>query len=147
MHQPSPSPPPAQRTVATLAELDALALELAAMLRPGDVVALSGPLGSGKTALVRAFVRILHGRDEASSPTFTFWHRYAGQPLIDHLDLYRVEDPSELADLGLDEAFGGTSIVFVEWWEHAPDVLPAHALFIDISGAGDAPRRVVIERR
>ena len=52
------------------------------------MVALSGPLGSGKTTFVRAVVTALHGSDETSSPTFTFWHRYDGEPPIDHVDLF-----------------------------------------------------------
>jgi tRNA threonylcarbamoyl adenosine modification protein YjeE len=137
---------PLRRTFSTLEEFDAFAADFARELMPGDVVALSGKLGAGKTTFVRAAVRARHGEDQTSSPTFTFWHRYEGEPPIDHLDLYRIDDPSEIAELGLEEAFDGTSIVFVEWWSHAPDLLPAARYHVDIEGSGDAPRTVVVER-
>ncbi len=128
------------RTFSSERELAAFAAEWARTLLPGDVVALSGPLGAGKTTFVRAVVHALHGQDQSSSPTFTFWHRYAGTPPIDHLDLFRIEDPAELAELGLDEAFGGDSIVLVEWWEKAPGLLPARRYALHLEGAGDEPR-------
>jgi len=125
-----------------LPAFEAFAEEFARALQPGDVIALSGELGSGKTTFVRAAVRARHGQDQTSSPTFTFWHRYAGEPPIDHLDLYRVQDPAELRELGLDEVFDARSIVFVEWWTHAPGLLPLHRYEITIAGSGDSPRIV-----
>jgi tRNA threonylcarbamoyl adenosine modification protein YjeE len=95
---------------------------------------------------VRAAVRALHGDDPTSSPTFTFWHRYAkaGLPPIDHLDLYRIDNPAELTELGLEEAFDGKSIVFVEWWRNAPGLLPARRYEIAIEGSGDMARVVTL---
>lgn len=107
-------------------------------------MALSGPLGAGKTTFVRAVVEVLHGADETSSPTFTFRHRYAGTPPIDHLDLYRIEDPAERLELGLEDAFDGDSIVLVEWWRNAADLLPARRYEVDIQGAGEEPRVVEV---
>ena len=105
------------------------------------MVALSGPLGSGKTTFVRAVVTALHGGDETSSPTFTFWHRYDGAPPIDHVDLYRIADPSEICELGLEDAIDDErSIVLVEWWQNAPSLAGARRYEIDIAGAGDQPR-------
>jgi tRNA threonylcarbamoyl adenosine modification protein YjeE len=133
---------PARRTFSNEAELRGFAADLARRLQPGDVVALSGGLGAGKTTFVRAVVEVLHGWDETTSPTFTFRHRYEGSPPIDHLDLYRIDDPREIAELGLDDAFDGTSIVLVEWWQNAPELLPRRRYEIDIAGAGDEPRLV-----
>ena len=134
-----------KRTFTTEAELTAFAAEFGRSLEAGDVVGLSGPLGSGKTTFVRAVVQARLGNDPTSSPTFTFWHRYPGRPPIDHLDLYRIDDPAEIAELGLEAAFDGDSIALVEWWEHAPELLPARRYVIALSGAGDEPRTLVLD--
>jgi tRNA threonylcarbamoyladenosine biosynthesis protein TsaE len=138
---------PTRVTFRTLAEFEAFAAGFAGALEPGDVVALSGALGSGKTTFVRAAVRARHGVDQTTSPTFTFRHRYAGDPPIEHIDLYRIEDPSELAELGLEEAFSPEAIVFVEWWEHAMELLPSRRFEITIEGAGGGPRSLCLSRR
>jgi tRNA threonylcarbamoyladenosine biosynthesis protein TsaE len=127
--------------------LAAAAAKLAESLRAGDALALSGELGAGKTTFVRALVRALHGSDiPVSSPTFVFRHRYEGTPPIEHLDLFRIDDPADAADLGLEEAFGPDRITVVEWPERLPGLLPPGAIGIRIHGAGDEPRRLVIER-
>ncbi len=133
---------PAQQTFPTQAAFEEFAAAFARTLRPGDVVALSGDLGAGKTTFVRAAVNARHGGDRTSSPTFTFWHRYPGDPPIDHLDLYRINDPRDVRELGLEEAFEGRSIAFVEWWTHAPQLVPDRRFEIAITGAGDQPRIV-----
>ena len=125
----------------------AAAAALAATLRPGDVVALAGGLGAGKTTFVRALVAALHGSDAAvSSPTFIIRQTYPGMPPIEHLDLYRIEDPAEAADLGLDDAFAPGAIVLVEWPERLPGLLPAGAIRVTIDGVGEAPRHVRVDR-
>lgn len=134
-----------QLTVPDLAGLAAFARDFAARLRPGDAVALHGPIGAGKTTLVRALVAVLHGTDDAvSSPTFVFRQRYDGVPPIEHLDLYRIEDPAELRDLGLDDAFAPDRIVLVEWAERAPGLLPAHTIDVRIDGSGEGPRTIAV---
>jgi len=130
-------------TLADERALDAFARTLAADLAPGDVLALRGPLGAGKTTLVRALVRALHGSDDAvSSPTFIFRQRYDGSPPVEHLDLYRLDDPAELLELGLEDAFAPDRITLVEWPERAPGLVPAHARTLTIAGSGNGPRTV-----
>lgn len=98
---------------------------------------------------MRAVVAALHGSDESvSSPTFVFRQSYAGTPPIEHLDLYRIDDPeSELPELGLEDAFGDDRVALVEWADHAPGWLPEHRIDVTIAGKGDEPRTVRIERR
>jgi tRNA threonylcarbamoyladenosine biosynthesis protein TsaE len=129
----------------SLAALDQIASEFARGLRPGDAVALDGPLGAGKTAFVACIVRALHGHDQSASPTFTFWHRYDGTPTIHHLDLYRIENEAELRELGLEEAFAHDAVTLVEWPQRAPQLLPPGAIGVHIRGAGDDPREIEIE--
>ena len=96
---------------------------------------------------MRAAVKRLTGSDEATSPTFTFRHTYAGNPAVEHLDLYRLDDPEEAIEIGLYEAFSPHAVTFVEWPERMPGLLPGNAIRVSISGSGDAPRRIAVERQ
>jgi len=131
-------------TLPTAEDLGKFAAKFARGLRPGDVVALAGPVGAGKTTFVRAVVTALHGADQSCSPSFTFRHRYDGDPPIEHIDLYRVDDPREVTELGLEDAFDGRSIALVEWWCNAPDAIPSRRYEIEIQGAGDKPRTLLL---
>jgi tRNA threonylcarbamoyladenosine biosynthesis protein TsaE len=143
----STTPVTARITGLDLPAFRAAAARLAATLRPGDTVALRGALGAGKTTFVRAVASALHGDDPVSSPTFTFWHRYAGAPPINHLDLYRVDDPAELAELGLWEAFTPDAITLVEWPERGEPLLPSQRIEVSIEGSGEGLRALTVARR
>ena len=119
--------------------------ELAAGLKPGDVVLVSGELGAGKTTFVRGALRALGVTGPITSPTFVVGHLYDG-PLA-HLDLYRLagmdaEDPGLL-----DDYFAPEAIVFVEWPEHASDAVPPERVAhrVRLSHAGGDNRRIEIE--
>ncbi len=107
-------------------ETEAIAARLAAGLRAGDVVAVSGELGAGKTTFVRGAARALGVDEPVSSPTFTIGHRYAAAIPVAHLDLYRLagSGPEEWGDL--EPYFDGT-IAFVEWPENGEKWLPRPA--------------------
>ena len=112
--------------------------ELARLVRAGDVITLSGPLGVGKTALARGFLGALGHDGEVPSPSFSIVQPYEElQPPVWHVDLYRIEEPGELAELGLDAA--ADAVLLVEWRERAgPDVWPeALALSLDFARDGD----------
>jgi tRNA threonylcarbamoyladenosine biosynthesis protein TsaE len=104
-------------------ETEAVAATLAAVLEPGDVVTVSGELGSGKTTFVRGACRALGVTDAVTSPTFTIGHRYAGRVPVAHLDLYRFTTVSA-AEWGDLEPYFDETIVFVEWPEAAGEELP-----------------------
>ncbi len=127
------------------AEFERIARSFARSLRAGDVVALSGGLGAGKTAFVAAAVAELQACEPTSSPTFLFWQRYPGPPAIEHLDLYRIERPADAAELGLHEAFKSGNIVFVEWPERLTHLLPSVVRRVHIAGSGDDPRELTVE--
>lgn len=130
--------------LASLRETTLFGSSFAIGLRPGDVVAFTGGVGAGKTTIVSAIAAALTGNDEASSPSFTLWQQYGGRICVNHLDLYRIEDPRELPELGLHEAFTDDCVTLVEWPERAPSLIPASAFRINIEGAGDEPRDLEI---
>jgi tRNA threonylcarbamoyladenosine biosynthesis protein TsaE len=111
---------------------------LARVARAGDVITLSGPLGVGKTALARGFLEALGHEGEVPSPSFAIVQPYEDvDPLVWHVDLYRVEDPSEIEELGLDAALD--AVLLVEWPERAgtnvwPDAL---GLSLDFGEQGE----------
>lgn len=113
--------------------------KLAAALRPGDVVALRGGLGSGKTALARSVVRAFLADEEVPSPTFTLVQTYATPRFeIWHVDLYRLSNAREVQELGLDEALDAGGVLLIEWPERAGNWLPADRLDIALSIGADA---------
>ena len=120
--------------------------QLAAQLRPGDVVLLYGDLGAGKTAFVRGLARGLGAPEgDVSSPTFTIVQEYAGRVPLYHVDLYRLE-PKEVDDLGLDELVSGDGVVAIEWaerWHGRPD----DVIEVTLEHAGEDARRIAIVRR
>ena len=128
-----------------LAGLHALAARLAALLRQGDVVTLAGDLGAGKSELARAVIRARAGAAiEVPSPTFTLVQRYELPDLaLVHADLYRLREPEEVGELGLDEALAGAALL-VEWPERAGP-WPEDRLEIRLEpGPGAAERRVTL---
>ncbi|MCW3837872.1 tRNA (adenosine(37)-N6)-threonylcarbamoyltransferase complex ATPase subunit type 1 TsaE [Sphingomonas canadensis] len=105
--------------LADAAASHALGERLAAVARPGDVIALSGPLGAGKTSIARGLLAALGLEGEAPSPSFAIVQPYGPPELafpVLHVDLYRIEEPEEAEELGLDEA-RGDSLLVVEWPE------------------------------
>jgi tRNA threonylcarbamoyl adenosine modification protein YjeE len=137
---------PAARVLnaAAPADLDAIGSTLATALAPGDVVALHGPLGAGKSHLARAVIRNLLGDPEAEvpSPSYTLVNIYqSGRGEIWHADLYRI-DPEELVEIGLDAAPPG-AILLVEWAERWP-ALPPRRIDIDMAFAPDGGRAITL---
>ncbi|OFV92996.1 MAG: tRNA (adenosine(37)-N6)-threonylcarbamoyltransferase complex ATPase subunit type 1 TsaE [Acidobacteria bacterium RIFCSPLOWO2_12_FULL_65_11] len=134
-------------TITTHSEADTSAIgrDLAARLSPGSVVLLFGDLGAGKTAFIRGLAEGLGVRPEdVSSPTFTLIQEYRGGPLpLLHVDLYRLDDPREVDELGLDE-LAVHAVLAVEWAEHLPRT-PPDAIRVTIEHAGETDRRVTVE--
>jgi N-acetylmuramate 1-kinase len=127
-----------------LVRLDFLASRLALLLKAGDVIALSGPLGAGKTTFARALVTRLGGESEVPSPTFALTQRYETPRLtLTHCDFYRLE-PSELDELGLEDAVS-EGVVLIEWPERAASWMPADRLELAMDEtAMPATRRITL---
>lgn len=124
------------------AATEAFAARVAALARAGDAILLSGPLGAGKTAFARAFLRAASGVPglRVPSPTFTLAQTYAlrGGITATHFDLWRLSGPAELAELGFGDALSG--IVLVEWPDRLGELSPAGALSITLAHTGETAR-------
>lgn len=134
-----------------LAAMAGYGARIAARLREGDVVALDGGLGAGKTTLARAILAVLGHEGEVPSPTFTIIETYAAPPLriaVVHADFYRLEDPSELAEIGLDDYREG-AVLLAEWpqnvggFGHEPGCL---AISLEPVGESGECGRIAIAR-
>jgi tRNA threonylcarbamoyladenosine biosynthesis protein TsaE len=112
--------------------MEALGECLGRLLRPGDVVSLSGDLGAGKTVFTKGIARGLGSADPVTSPTFTIVHEYRGRCPLFHMDVYRLDDPAELLDLGFDEYAGGEGVVVIEWGDRLKELLPPDYIGITI---------------
>lgn len=125
--------------LADQAETEALGRKLSSQLKGGDVVTLSGPLGVGKTAFARAILRSLGHQGEVPSPSFAIVQPYEGlEPPVWHVDLFRIEHPDELAELGLESA--GDAVLVVEWPERAHSRAWPEALRLTLDFAPDGVR-------
>ena len=117
----------------------AVGARLAAAARGGDVITLSGPLGVGKTELARGFIAALGHRGEVPSPSFAIVQPYEDLELpVWHVDLYRIEEPSEIDELGLDSAVD--AVLLVEWPERAGEAAWPDALALSLDFAQDGER-------
>jgi len=127
------------------ADTEALGARIAARLRPGDVVVVSGDVGVGKTTLIRGACRALGVEDTVTSPTFTIGQRYSGPVPVSHLDLYRLTDLEREDPALLEDYLDAASIAFVEWPALAePQLSGRAALEVRLRHAGGDRRRIEV---
>jgi tRNA threonylcarbamoyladenosine biosynthesis protein TsaE len=148
-HQVPPIPPRAAegKLALTLPELVAWGERFGMGLRAPVVVAIAGDLGAGKTTLVQAICRGMGVTDDVTSPTYALVHEYTtrGGQAVHHLDLYRLEHPRELANIGWESIVEEPGIVLIEWPERAGALLPRDVVRIDLEHLpGDPDRRLLL---
>lgn len=120
-----------------------LGAALGVSAHPGDVLALEGDLGAGKTNLVQGLARGLGIRDDVNSPTFILANEYySGRLPLYHIDAYRVADAAEAAGFGLDDYLTGQGVTVIEWAERVRAALPADVLWVELVYAGENERRL-----
>ena len=123
-----------------------LASKFSAKLEPGDVIILNGNLGAGKTFFIRQALKNL-GIDSVSSPTFTLVNEYTGKYKIYHFDFYRINNSSELFDIGFNDYLNDDeSVIFIEWGNLIPGVLPHRRQEISIQIESEFSRKFVFEK-
>lgn len=125
-------------------EMRTFAEDFASELRAGDIVALVGDLGTGKTTMTKYLARALGVTEEITSPTFTIVKEYhSGRLPLYHFDVYRLTSGQELLGLGLDEYIGGDGIAVIEWADIVADVLPESAHVIALAyGEKEGERKI-----
>ncbi len=119
------------------------------LLKPGDIVALKGELGAGKTVLVKGIAKGLNLKEEPNSPTFVIMNAYEGDIPLYHFDLYRISSAAELQGIGYEGFFYGDGVTVVEWADRVEEVFPEGTLRIDIKipekkGANSTDMREII---
>lgn len=125
-------------------ETESIGARVAEGLAPGDVVTVSGELGSGKTTFVRGACRALGVEGPVTSPTYTIGHRYSGLIDVSHLDLYRFAGVSA-AEWGDLEPYFADAVCFVEWPEAGAGVLPPPRFAVSLAHAGEHDRRITVD--
>lgn len=123
----------------SLEETEEIAMRLANLLQPGDLLTLEGELGSGKTTFTKGLAKGLGITRNVNSPTFTIVKQYKGRIPLYHMDVYRLEDSDE--DIGFSEYFHGDGVSVVEWAEFIKDYLPEERLEIGIEYTDDDQAR------
>ena len=126
--------------------------QLGGCLRGGDVVALIGDLGAGKTAFAQGVGEALSVAGSMTSPTFTLMHEYIAQlegtqVRLIHMDLYRLQRPEEAEVIGVEDAFVEDAVCLIEWPEIAEDYLPEDRLDVEIIGSGEQPREIIFRAK
>lgn len=135
------------------AETQAVAAVVADALRKGDLVALTGELGAGKTRFVQGAAAALGVQERVTSPTFLLRREYVGRLPVVHLDVYRLDALSDVLDVGFDEIVGGDAVTFIEWADAMSPLLPADHLEVelrtepDLPVAGEDVRRLILRPR
>lgn len=125
-------------------ETEEFGAQLAGRYKGRRVLALLGPLGAGKTALVRGIARALETVDFVSSPTYAIVNEYRGPHPICHFDMYRITDSDALYDIGWDDYLDSGALCVVEWSENILDALPEDTLYVQIEKLSDTHRRITV---
>lgn len=125
-------------------ETERIGEELARTLKGGEVIAMYGDLGAGKTAFVRGLARGLGIDARVSSPTFTIVNEYLGNPDLIHFDMYRLSSAEELFDIGWEDYLNRGAICAVEWSENVSDAFFGDEINVKIEKTGDSSRKITI---
>ena len=124
-------------------EAHAWGMQLSLTLAAGDVIALCGNLGAGKTQITRGIVAGMGSKADVTSPTFTLVHEYLdGRLPVFHFDFYRMESPAEVIGIGWDEFLSEPGVIIVEWADMFPDLLPPGTRWFHIEAQPDGSRQV-----
>ena len=129
-------------------QTEKIAYDFSEQLKSGDVVCMYGDMGVGKTAFVHGLAKGLGINEPITSPTFTIVNEYYGKFTLYHFDVYRIDDPDEMYEIGYDEYIDGDGVCVIEWPQLIDDILPQKRYNVSISkdySKHDDYRKIVIE--
>jgi tRNA threonylcarbamoyladenosine biosynthesis protein TsaE len=129
-------------TVNEQKETELLAARLGQLVQAGDIICLTGDLGAGKTTFTQAFAKGMGVEEYVTSPTFTLIQEYKGRIPLFHFDVYRINHPSEVEDLGYEEYFYGNGVCVIEWANLICEMLPENYLQVEIKSQGGHNREI-----
>lgn len=135
-----------EKTSSSPEETKRFGRKLAEDLKKGDIVALIGPLGSGKTCLTQGICAGLGIKELVTSPSFVIINQYTGKFWVYHFDLYRLENKKELIDLGYEEFFYDRGVCIVEWAEKIRELLPKRRIEIYLEIISENKRKIVVKK-
>ena len=131
----------------SLQETQAIGQAIGRRACPGDLYLLSGAMGTGKTCLTQGIAWGMGITEYAHSPTFVLIHQYRGPLTLYHIDLYRLDDPRDVVEIGIDEYMEGEGVCAVEWAEKATEVFPTDHLLVTLEETGAQERRLTLSAR
>lgn len=126
-----------------LKETEEFGEKLGSILKPGDIISLTGDLGAGKTALTKSIGKGLGVEDYITSPTFTLINEYKGRLNLYHFDVYRLEGPIDLYDLGFEEYIYSNGVSIIEWGDKIEEILPEERINIQIEKSVELDERII----
>lgn len=129
----------------TEAETIALGQHIGAKLQSGDIIALQGTLGAGKTTITKGIAQALGVQDTITSPTFCLISEYDGTMPLYHMDVYRLESGDDFVNLGVEDMLYGRGVTLIEWSEKIMDELPQKTIILRLTPHNDGSRTVTLE--
>ncbi|KAB3532422.1 tRNA (adenosine(37)-N6)-threonylcarbamoyltransferase complex ATPase subunit type 1 TsaE [Alkaliphilus pronyensis] len=126
-------------------ETEIIAEKLGQLVDKGDIICLTGDLGAGKTVFSKSFAKGLGVQEVVTSPTFTIIQEYEGRIPMYHFDVYRIDNPLDMEDIGIDEYLFGNGVCIIEWASNIKDILPENCLWLHMKVTGQVSRRICFE--
>lgn len=134
-----------QFTTKSAEETISLGKKIGSLLKPGDIIAMTGTLAAGKTTITKGIALALGVTETITSPTFCLISEYEGKMPLYHMDVYRLDGAEDFANLGADDMLYGSGVCIIEWSEKIQEEIPSKSIFLDIQTKNENERLITIK--